>query len=507
MKPGIFFAPLLMALAQTPGAEAMTVEVKGNVVYATGPVEDDLRKFQSAMAAPGVDTVALVNSPGGDLWTALTIGRLIAGKGLKTVAAGYCHSACSVIFMGGRERRFADAFRPVQNVVGIHGAHNKDTKQINPVVQAQMFAFYKQGMGERFNAAVMNQALYQMDDEGAMLRVFETTRNSKALVYHCRSGQSLRRDCAEFKGEDALTLGVVTHADLARLDLPPSFREAAKLLGRELELPIEDMAGFLSAVAERGCRSEACKTNVQTWAAKSDNKSIASRLEGPGIGWSWDHTTPNSALISAVYGCNHIKGSPVALCEAQGVNGFDLRPMQDQSDAAHKEALGKVAPPRDRFYANEEFGGGFTSATGLRMQKLSDITPQRLDGIRTVGTLELARLLTSASAPAIVDVLGGSIEVLPGSATLLRGGFAFDEPAKESEYNTRFLALLGLLAPDKSKAVVFYCAGRNCWHSVNAALRAKKGGYSDVLWYRGGLESWQAAHLPTAPIAIRAVAD
>ena len=46
--------------------------------------------------------------------------------------------------------------------------------------------------------------------------------------------------------------------------------------------------------------------------------------------------------------------------------------------------------------------------------------------------------------------------------------------------------------------VVVYCQSTHCWMSYNAALRAINMGYSNVLWYRGGIEAWQAAGLPVA---------
>ena len=39
-----------------------------------------------------------------------------------------------------------------------------------------------------------------------------------------------------------------------------------------------------------------------------------------------------------------------------------------------------------------------------------------------------------------------------------------------------------------------------------AALRARKLGYGQVGWYRGGMESWKAANLPMAMVVVRAVA-
>ena len=44
-----------------------------------------------------------------------------------------------------------------------------------------------------------------------------------------------------------------------------------------------------------------------------------------------------------------------------------------------------------------------------------------------------------------------------------------------------------------------YCQGTYCWMSYNAALRAINLGYTNVLWYRGGIEAWKQAGLPTAP--------
>jgi rhodanese-related sulfurtransferase len=84
---------------------------------------------------------------------------------------------------------------------------------------------------------------------------------------------------------------------------------------------------------------------------------------------------------------------------------------------------------------------------------------------------------------------------------------AFEDAAKDKEFETRFAALLKLLSPDNNRPIVFYCLGRDSWFSVNAAMRAKKMGYSQVGWYRGGFESWKAAKLPTGSVVVRAVAN
>ena len=488
-------------------AHAMTVEVQGNQVFATGPVDDDLRKFEEAFAKPGVDTVVFVNSPGGDLWTGLRVGRLIADRGLKTVIAGYCNSACSIMFMGGKERQFADAFRPNLTYIGIHGAHNKETKGINPIVQPQIFAFYKQYMGEKFNASVMNQALYDMDDAGALLVVFDPIRNSKNLPYHCKSSQTPRDKCSKFDGADAMNLGIITRSELLKVNLPTTFAPSLKVLGKDLTVKFSDLDAQLEAFAQERCPDILCKTAFPSRAKnQANNKAIAVPSEGKGFGASWNTDTPVNAFVRAVFNCNHRKNYAAMLCETQSVNEYDVRQFYVDDDQQHADALAKLNPAKAAFYANEEFGGNFTSFQALKTEKFSDITPQKLPDIKTVGTQEISKALHAKAGWQLIDVAGG-LETLPTGKLLAFGGLAFEDKAKEDAYKERFNNLLLLLAPNKATPVVFYCASRDCWLSVNAAVRAKQLGYANVMWYRGGIESWKAAELPVAPNIVRAVVN
>jgi PQQ-dependent catabolism-associated CXXCW motif protein len=484
---------------------AMTVEVHGNQVFATGPVEDDLRKFEDAFAKGGIDTVVFVNSPGGDLWTGLRVGRLIADKGYKTVIAGSCVSACSIMFMGGKQRYFSDALRANLTMIGIHGAHNKDTKQVNAQAQPQIFAFYKQHMGEKFNPEVMNQALYDMEDSGSLLRVFDPVRSDKTAPYHCKSSQTPRAQCTKFDGKDAFNLGIITHKELVALNLPTGFRPSNSVFGRELTQDISDMPSFLSDIAQNKCPLEMCKTNVTKFSERSEHRSIATALSTAGVGVSMNSDTPGIAVVRALYNCNHPTNAPVRLCDARVVNGFDLSGLYAESNEAHAKALAALNPPTDKFYSNEEFGGNFTKADGLRREKFSDITPQTLDGIRTIGTQELARSLKQDGF-VLIDVMG-LFETIPGAKTMLNSGVVRDNANDDASFEKRFAGLLQIFQPDKTKPVAFFCSSRNCWLAVNAAMRAQKLGYSQVIWYRGGIESWKAAGLPTALGVTRAVVN
>ena len=501
-------ASLLLAASVS---QAMTVEVHGNRVFASGPVGDDTLKFEEAFAKPGVDTVVFVNSPGGDLWTGLRVGRLIADKKLNTVIAGSCVSACSIMFMGGRERSFSDAFRPAQTLIGIHGAHNRDTKRIDSNQQPQIFAFYKNNMGERFNADIMNQALYDMEDGGALLRVFDNGRLPQRITYHCKSAQSMRKTCTEFKDADALSLGIVTTATLTRLELPKAFQAVNQLFGQELAAPSEDLAAELGILSVDKCGIDACRKLIAEYPTVPQNSALAVPVglgpDGFGVGRATNRDTVNASYLSAVYLCNHMRGRPARLCEVQFVNDINHRPALQSAVAAQAKALADLKVPAEKNYANEQFGGGFTRATALRTSKYNDITPQAIEGVRLYNTQDVAQGLQTPGAFTVINVLPVWPESLPGALTFYNGGLAFELPQAELAYETRFAALLKLLAPDLNQPLVFYCAGRDLWMSVNAALRAKKLGYTQVGWYRGGQPAWKEAGLPTAPLVVRAVVN
>lgn len=221
-------AAALAALGAIAGpAAALTLESEGRTLVVSGEVGNDLPAFVQALDETKADTVVFVNSPGGDLWTGIRIGRLLADRGLTTVAAGRCLSACAIMFLGGRERRFADSFRATPAYLGLHGAHNRDTRQVDPQLQPQVYAFIRQQTGARFDADVMNRALYDMDDARAMLIVPDPSR-ADATVVHCRSGALPRERCTPIPGADALSLGLVTAREPLAVTLPARFGEARR---------------------------------------------------------------------------------------------------------------------------------------------------------------------------------------------------------------------------------------------------------------------------------------
>ena len=133
----------LVPLLQPEGAMArpMTFElVSGGKLMATGTITSGISEaFAAEVSRRGdyIKTVAL-NSPGGSVADALTMGRLIRERKFATeVEAGkYCASSCPLVFAGGLERRAGDrATIGVHQVAAIRSAANGPPRDEMSVAQ------------------------------------------------------------------------------------------------------------------------------------------------------------------------------------------------------------------------------------------------------------------------------------------------------------------------------------------------------------------------------------
>ncbi len=142
----------------------------------------------------------------------------------------------------------------------------------------------------------------------------------------------------------------------------------------------------------------------------------------------------------------------------------------------------------------EEHGVAPTAA--LHTGPMHGKTPASIPGARLVTTRELLSLLQPAGGPStalVFDVLGGP-ERLPAAIAAVPAAQAgsFDDAVQQAfgQY------LQQVTQGSADRPLVFYCASLHCWMSYNAALRAARLGYRQVLWYRGGLQAWKEAGLP-----------
>src|SRR5262245_24645868 len=152
---------------------------------------------------------------------------------------------------------------------------------------------------------------------------------------------------------------------------------------------------------------------------------------------------------------------------------------------------GAQAPLTPGAYGDEDRDWGVPPRSQLRTIEYHAPTPLAVPGGRTVTTVELAQMLEKEPRPYLIDVLGGTAHRTIAGAFWLAGAGAGD---MDKDEESRFLkAVAAFAAGDKGRPMVFFCVDSQCWLSYNAALRAIAAGYTNVMWYRGGVAAWRQA--------------
>jgi PQQ-dependent catabolism-associated CXXCW motif protein len=159
-------------------------------------------------------------------------------------------------------------------------------------------------------------------------------------------------------------------------------------------------------------------------------------------------------------------------------------PMSSSSAAMSPDAIAKAE--------QQDFGVAPTEQ--LHAGAMHGPTPTSIPGGRVIGTRDLVALLNAGNKGALVFDVLGSDERLPGAlpAAAAHQSGSFDDAVQRGFGQ----ALERVSQGQRDRPMVFYCASIQCWMSYNAALRAIRLGYRQVLWYRGGIEAWKAAQQP-----------
>src|SRR5690242_7897907 len=101
----ILLALIVIIMALIPAQSfGMELKVAGTQLILSGPVVgDEPGKVREALASsPGIETVILRNSGGGNAPAGYQVGQLLRERGLRTAVSGYCYSSCSRMFLGGK---------------------------------------------------------------------------------------------------------------------------------------------------------------------------------------------------------------------------------------------------------------------------------------------------------------------------------------------------------------------------------------------------------------------
>ena len=148
-------------------------------------------------------------------------------------------------------------------------------------------------------------------------------------------------------------------------------------------------------------------------------------------------------------------------------------------------------------YGDEDRDWGIVASSDIRQAPYSAPTPMQVPGARVIRTDDLKSLSAAAPRPLLIDVAAGEGHVS------LQGAVWLPNAGRGVNYLDTLQGALGeqlatLTGGNKAVPLVFFCVNSQCWLSYNASMRAAALGYSEVYWYRGGIEAWRAAGLPLA---------
>lgn len=140
---------------------------------------------------------------------------------------------------------------------------------------------------------------------------------------------------------------------------------------------------------------------------------------------------------------------------------------------------------------------------GYRATLYRSPTPPQVEGGRVIDTAALQAMMRGHPAPVLIDVYRRQwlherfIEDephanLPGSLWLPNTGDGVLSPDWQRYFEHHLRLATG---GQPQYPVVFYCRA-DCWLSWNAVKRAAHLGYTNLYWYRDGLDAWQQANLP-----------
>ena len=140
---------------------------------------------------------------------------------------------------------------------------------------------------------------------------------------------------------------------------------------------------------------------------------------------------------------------------------------------------------------------GVPATAQLHTGAMHGKTPNSIPGGQVVTTSGILSMVQAQKQFMVFHVLY--------SPTGLPGAIAFGDASQAGSFSDQIQqrmkqALQQATQGNTSTHLVFYCQSTECWMSYNASLRAINLGYSNVLWYRGGVEAWQKAGLQLMPI-------
>jgi PQQ-dependent catabolism-associated CXXCW motif protein len=237
----------------------------------------------------------------------------------------------------------------------------------------------------------------------------------------------------------------------------------------------------------------------------SRDKAFAITSDGSRFFYVFDQKTPERAARTASLRCLSTHGEP---CFVWRINGEEVIGDYEKSKEQSEKAV--AALPSElpkKVYAEEDNDMGVVAPSALRDgSEIHGATPANSPpGSKIISTLELLKLYKSEPTLVVLDSLQANVskkQTLPRANWLNGSGWSEAKFAKTID--TNLAKAMASIAPKKDTPIVTYCGNWECWLSWNTAMRLSALGYTNVHWYRGGIDAWKAAKLPVVDTPITA---
>ena len=477
-----------LVFCATPASAALEMELVEDTLFLSGYFleREDWTRYREYTQGKRFSKVVLVNQRGGWYAPALGIAEDLIQRRVTTIALGQCRGPCQFMFLAGEQRQFGANWPVSRTEIGFHSAYHIYFK-----TQSQdrgRYAAYFQSRTSGRGLELIMKAWDSLSDVRGALNLYHPVHRSHALF--CTGSQEHK--CESVPNADALTLGVLTTGELISVALPQ------KLVAKDLFLGVDPGAFERIAdpsAAEKYCPhgAPACIRALRAFHERPLERALAISASGK-TGMSWQYNNARRAAWRAAYHCVRNAQEP---CRLVAVNDFltdELYALWQRGSAEAVEGLRHAsldAIPQERYEQTE------LRMSRLRTDTFVSPTPESIPGVKEVATRELVKMLTGGAGVALVDVACGD-QTLPTARCVFGGGMAYATAATDQAQEKLFLMLVESLAA--GKPVVLFASNSQSWLSANAAFRAARSGKS-VYWYRGGVDAWRRASLPTVPTA------
>lgn len=249
--------------------------------------------------------------------------------------------------------------------------------------------------------------------------------------------------------------------------------------------------------------TEGVRDGLQEYAMMAREKVFAGAANGAYVSYIRGHNGPGRIMRNAMSECQR---KTFGACRILDINGQSYEDAYLQYAAQSRQALHDMGMLQTESIPVELHDWKVAPPTAMqtRAQGYGEPTPRTLPGVTTLDTAQLRWRLWRGSIT-LIDMRGWedgpaqkllSMQTIPNAYFVDWGGTE-DGAEREAVLLRNFARVMHTIEPDKTKPVCAFCWGPDCWMSINGALRLQALGYTDVHWYRGGIEAWTQAGLPT----------